>query len=166
MISCNQFWNIQGIKRNHDRAAELKEDSILPDLVATHRDTLRSMKANHTNLRSCRQLCTQSKKELCDIIHKRLKYVFNVVHFSQTYMRICRLTFCLRVQGYHEYTGASGRNTFDVDTAWCLLERHTSVHRTDPAVAYDSKKLPSCGIRSSETTIVLPSFSHGEFTYV
>lgn len=63
----------KGIALNHKRAIDLKDDTILPDLLETHKDTLRSMKANHTNLRSCRQLCIQSKKELCDIIHNRLK---------------------------------------------------------------------------------------------
>lgn len=66
--------DLQGIKKNFDRVVELKGDSIslLPDLIDTHRDTLEKMKANYNNMRSCRQLCLQIKKELCDIIHKKL----------------------------------------------------------------------------------------------
>ncbi|XP_065207804.1 RB1-inducible coiled-coil protein 1 isoform X2 [Planococcus citri] len=74
----DQMSKSDGIQHNHRRISDLRDDSILPDLIAAHRDTLRAMKANHTNVRNCRFMCLQTKKELCDIIHKKLKAVMTI----------------------------------------------------------------------------------------
>jgi RB1-inducible coiled-coil protein 1 len=72
---CVQEQNVlsQAFQQNQNRAANLGDTSILPDLCASHRGQLLVMVKNHNKLKDIRRRCSKCKDELGENIHKRLK---------------------------------------------------------------------------------------------
>jgi RB1-inducible coiled-coil protein 1 len=64
--------------QNQNRAANLGDTSILPDLCASHRSHLLVMLKNHKKLRDIRVRCAKAKDELGKNLHQRLKFVIRV----------------------------------------------------------------------------------------
>ncbi|PSN56671.1 hypothetical protein C0J52_00056 [Blattella germanica] len=63
---------------NHNRATNLGDPSIIPDLCASHRHQLIVMLKNHDTLLELRGRCSRAKQELCHNLHVRLKWVMYV----------------------------------------------------------------------------------------
>lgn len=63
----------QAFQQNQNRAANLGDASILPDLCASHRSQLVVMLRNHKNVREICNRCYRAKEELGNNLHHRLK---------------------------------------------------------------------------------------------
>ena len=61
--------------QNQQRASGLRDNSILPDLCASHRQQLNVMKDNHQQIISICNRTAKAKNELSDNLHKRMKWV-------------------------------------------------------------------------------------------
>lgn len=61
--------------QNQARASGLRDNSILPDLCASHRQQLLVMIRNHQHILSIRKRCAKAKEELSVNLHTRLKWV-------------------------------------------------------------------------------------------
>lgn len=87
----------QSFQQNQARAANLGDQSILPDLCASHRSQLIVMLKNHKKLRDIRVRCGKAKDELGKNLYQRLKFV---IHFENRMYEIdSKLLFyhtCLR----------------------------------------------------------------------
>lgn len=68
----------QAFQQNQARAANLGDQSILPDLCASHRNQLIVMQKNHKRLRDIRVRCGKAKDELGKNLYQRLKFVIHV----------------------------------------------------------------------------------------
>lgn len=68
----------QSFSQNQARAANLGDQSILPDLCASHRSQLIVMLKNHKKLRDIRGRCGKAKDELGKNLYQRLKFVIHV----------------------------------------------------------------------------------------
>lgn len=68
----------QSFQQNQARAANLGDQSILPDLCASHRSQLSLMLKNHKKLRDIRMRCGKAKDELGKNLYQRLKFVIHV----------------------------------------------------------------------------------------
>lgn len=68
----------QGFLQNQNRASNLGDASVLPDLCASHRRQLLVMMQNHNQLRDIRRRCTKAKEELSVNIYYRLKWIMYV----------------------------------------------------------------------------------------
>lgn len=68
----------QSFQQNQARAANLGDQSILPDLCASHRNQLIVMLKNHKKLREIRLRCGKAKDELGKNLYQRLKFVINI----------------------------------------------------------------------------------------
>lgn len=68
----------QAFQQNQARAANLGDQSILPDLCASHRNQLIVMQKNHKRLRDIRIRCGKAKDELGKNLFARLKFVIHV----------------------------------------------------------------------------------------
>ncbi|XP_076375282.1 autophagy-related 17 isoform X2 [Megalopta genalis] len=68
----------QGFQQNQNRASNLGDASVLPDLCASHRRQLQVMMQNHNQLRDIRRRCTKAKEELSVNIYYRLKWIMYV----------------------------------------------------------------------------------------
>lgn len=66
------------IYQNQQRASNLKDRSIFPDLCKSHRAQLQHMLKNHQQLRDIRRRCAQAKVELSSNIHARLRWIMFV----------------------------------------------------------------------------------------
>lgn len=62
----------QGFEQNRIRLETVKDNSILPDLCASHRKQMRDMLANHKKLLELKKKCADAKKELSDNLKQRL----------------------------------------------------------------------------------------------
>ncbi|KAK3908461.1 RB1-inducible coiled-coil protein 1 [Frankliniella fusca] len=79
---------------NQNRANNLGDASILPDLCASHRRQLHVMSQNHTRLRDIRKRCNRAKEELSVNLYHRLRWVMYVEN------RMCDVASKLMI--YHE----------------------------------------------------------------
>lgn len=68
----------QAFHQNQQRAANLGDQSILPDLCASHRNQLIVMLKNHKKLRDIRVRCGKAKDELGKNLYQRLKFVIHI----------------------------------------------------------------------------------------
>lgn len=68
----------QGFAQNQNRANNLGDASVLPDLCMSHRRQLMVMLKNHNHLREIRKKCTRAKEELSINIYHRLKWIMYV----------------------------------------------------------------------------------------
>ncbi|XP_012255239.2 RB1-inducible coiled-coil protein 1 isoform X2 [Athalia rosae] len=68
----------QALLQNQNRATNLGDASILPDLCASHRRQLLVMLQNHNHLRDIRRRCTKAKEELSVNLYHRLKWIMYV----------------------------------------------------------------------------------------
>ncbi|KAL0119773.1 hypothetical protein PUN28_007898 [Cardiocondyla obscurior] len=68
----------QGFLQNQNRASNLGDASVLPDLCNSHRRQLQVMLQNHNQLRDIRRRCTKAKEELSINIYHRLKWIMYV----------------------------------------------------------------------------------------
>lgn len=68
----------QSFAQNQARAANLADQSILPDLCASHRNQLVVMHKNHKKLRDIRNRCSKAKDELGKNLFQRLKFVIHI----------------------------------------------------------------------------------------
>lgn len=68
----------QSFQQNQARAANLGDQSILPDLCASHRSQLIVMLKNHKKLRDIRVRCGKAKDELGKNLYQRLKFVIHI----------------------------------------------------------------------------------------
>lgn len=68
----------QGFLQNQNRASNLGDASVLPDLCTSHRRQLLVMLQNHNQLRDIRRRCTKAKEELSVNIYHRLKWIMYV----------------------------------------------------------------------------------------
>lgn len=68
----------QSFQQNQARAANLGDQSILPDLCASHRSQMIVMLKNHKKLRDIRVRCSKAKDELGKNLHQRLKFVIHI----------------------------------------------------------------------------------------
>ena len=65
----------QAFVQNQQRASGLQDNSILPDLCASHKQQLIVMKDNHSRVISIRSRCSKAKAELSANLHRRMKWV-------------------------------------------------------------------------------------------
>ncbi|KAF5307853.1 hypothetical protein FQR65_LT06585 [Abscondita terminalis] len=65
----------QSFIQNQNRASNIGDTSILPDLCASHRKQLMVMLTNHQQLSDIRRRCIKAKSELGTNLHHRLKWV-------------------------------------------------------------------------------------------
>ncbi|XP_026289060.1 RB1-inducible coiled-coil protein 1 isoform X1 [Frankliniella occidentalis] len=79
---------------NQNRANNLGDASILPDLCASHRRQLHVMSQNHTRLRDIRKRCNRAKEELSVNLYHRLRWIMYVEN------RMCDVASKLMI--YHE----------------------------------------------------------------
>lgn len=68
----------QALLQNQNRASNLGDASILPDLCASHRRQLMVMLQNHNQLRDIRRRCTKAKEELSVNLYHRLKWIMYI----------------------------------------------------------------------------------------
>lgn len=68
----------QAFQQNQARAANLGDQSILPDLCASHKNQLIVMLKNHKKLRDIRIRCGKAKDELGKNLYQRLKFVIHI----------------------------------------------------------------------------------------
>ncbi|XP_011154771.1 RB1-inducible coiled-coil protein 1 isoform X2 [Harpegnathos saltator] len=68
----------QGFVQNQNRASNLGDASVLPDLCHSHRRQLLVMLQNHNQVRDIRRRCTKAKEELSVNIYRRLKWIMYV----------------------------------------------------------------------------------------
>lgn len=68
----------QAFLQNQNRASDLKDNSILPDLCTSHKRQLQVMLNNHHQLRDIRRRCIAAKEELSINLYHRLKWVMFV----------------------------------------------------------------------------------------
>lgn len=64
--------------QNQNRASNLGDPSILPDLCISHKRQLLVMLENHQRLRDIRRRCTRAKEELSVNLYHRLKWIMYV----------------------------------------------------------------------------------------
>ena len=67
---------------NQERAASLKDESILQDLCKGHQRQLEIFKTNHSNMIEITRKISKAKLELIRVIHSRLKYIINYLFLS------------------------------------------------------------------------------------
>lgn len=87
----------QAFQQNQSRAANLGDQSILPDLCMSHRNQLIVMLKNHKKLRDIRVRCGKAKDELGKNLYQRLKFVIHIE--NRMYETDSKLLFyhtCLR----------------------------------------------------------------------
>ncbi|GJQ84975.1 hypothetical protein Trydic_g575 [Trypoxylus dichotomus] len=84
----------QSFLQNQNRAGNLRDISVLPDLCASHRKQLLVMFNNHQQLGDIRRRCTKAKEELIVNLYYRLKWVMYV---ENTILEISHRLFI-----YHE----------------------------------------------------------------
>ncbi|CRK91306.1 CLUMA_CG004981, isoform B [Clunio marinus] len=68
----------QAFQQNQARAANLGDQSILPDLCASHRNQLIVMQKNHKRMYDIRVRCSKAKDELAKNLFQRLKFVIHI----------------------------------------------------------------------------------------
>ena len=68
----------QSLYQNQQRARNLNDTSILPDLCASHRQQLKVMIRHDEKLRDIRNRCSRAKEELSMNLHARLRWVMFV----------------------------------------------------------------------------------------
>lgn len=65
-------------QQNQARAGNLGDQSILPDLCASHKNQLLVLLRNHKKLRDIRNRCGRAKDELGHNLYQRLKFVIHI----------------------------------------------------------------------------------------
>ena len=65
----------QAFYQNQNRASNLRDPSILPDLCASHQQQLHVMLKHHQKLRDLRRRCARAKEELSGNLHARLRWI-------------------------------------------------------------------------------------------
>ncbi|CAB1326401.1 unnamed protein product [Coregonus sp. 'balchen'] len=89
IASCNKLVNeqkelAQGFLANQNRAENLKDTSVLPDLCLSHANQLMIMLTNHRKLLDIKQKCTTAKQELANNLQVRLKWCcYVMLHADQ-----------------------------------------------------------------------------------
>ncbi|XP_048452076.1 RB1-inducible coiled-coil protein 1 [Rhincodon typus] len=89
IASCNRLVNeqkelAQGFLANQQRAENLKDPSVLPDLCLSHANQLMIMLTNHKKLLDIKQKCTTAKQELANNLQVRLKWCcYVMLHADQ-----------------------------------------------------------------------------------
>uniref|UniRef100_A0A182MAP5 RB1-inducible coiled-coil protein 1 n=1 Tax=Anopheles culicifacies TaxID=139723 RepID=A0A182MAP5_9DIPT len=74
----DQTARAQGILMNQERATNLGDVSVLPDLCSMHQTQLQLMKDSHISLLEYRRRCTAAKEELGFNLTKRIKYIMTL----------------------------------------------------------------------------------------
>lgn len=77
-INLEQQDQSNALFKNQQRASNLRDNSILPDLCRNHKTSLLIMLKNYEILREKRTTVANAKKELSNNLHQRLKWVMNV----------------------------------------------------------------------------------------
>ena len=72
-FTTNDWW--QGFKANWSRLEAVKDNSILPDLCASHKKQMVEMLTAHQKLLDLKKKCSDAKKELSDNLQHRLTWV-------------------------------------------------------------------------------------------
>nr|XP_055038380.1 RB1-inducible coiled-coil protein 1 [Misgurnus anguillicaudatus] len=89
IASCKKLVNeqkelAQGFLANQQRAENLKDTSVLPDLCLSHANQLMIMLTNHRKLLDIKQKCTTAKQELANNLQVRLKWCcYVMLHADQ-----------------------------------------------------------------------------------
>ncbi|XP_062848767.1 RB1-inducible coiled-coil protein 1 [Trichomycterus rosablanca] len=89
IASCKKLVNeqkelAQGFLANQERAQNLKDTSVLPDLCLSHANQLMIMLTNHRKLLDIKQKCTTAKQELANNLQVRLKWCcYVMLHADQ-----------------------------------------------------------------------------------
>jgi hypothetical protein len=78
-----------------ERAASLKDESILQDLCKGHERQLEIFKSNHANMIEIANKISRAKLELIRVIHSRLQYRTPFSYFSQTKTLLLKFYFLL-----------------------------------------------------------------------
>ncbi|XP_014213499.1 RB1-inducible coiled-coil protein 1 isoform X3 [Copidosoma floridanum] len=73
----------QGFQQNMTRVNNLKDDSVLPDLCASHKNQLQVMHNTYKLICDYRRRCTKAKEELSASIHRHLKWVAEIENKMQ-----------------------------------------------------------------------------------
>ena len=73
LASLNDMTFFQGFVQNQNRASNIRDPSILPDLCSSHKRQLVVMLKNHKSLHDIRRRCTLAKEELSANLHTRLR---------------------------------------------------------------------------------------------
>ncbi|RWS26796.1 RB1-inducible coiled-coil protein 1-like protein [Leptotrombidium deliense] len=68
----------QALYQNQQRASNLRDPSIFPDLCKSHQKQLQLMLHNHQQLRDIRRRCVNAKRELSENLHLRLRWIMFV----------------------------------------------------------------------------------------
>ncbi|KAJ8968707.1 hypothetical protein NQ314_002162 [Rhamnusium bicolor] len=64
--------------KNQSRASNMKDQSILPDLCASHKRQLQIIAANHKKLYDIRRRCAKAKEELSLNLYHRLRWIMYI----------------------------------------------------------------------------------------
>ncbi|KAJ8272991.1 hypothetical protein GJAV_G00095970 [Gymnothorax javanicus] len=89
IASCKKLVNeqkelAQGFLANQERAENLRDTSVLPDLCLSHANQLMIMLTNHRKLLDIKQKCTTAKQELANNLQVRLKWCcYVMLHADQ-----------------------------------------------------------------------------------
>ncbi|KAL3869401.1 hypothetical protein ACJMK2_042086 [Sinanodonta woodiana] len=68
----------KGFSHNQNRASDLGDKSVLPDLCASHKKQLLQILKHHKNLREIKKKCRMAKEDLSGNLHTRLRWVMYV----------------------------------------------------------------------------------------
>lgn len=68
----------QGFQQNQERAQNIGDPSVLPDLCVSHQKQLMMLMKNHSHLRDVRKRCAKAKDELSSNLHTRLRWIMYV----------------------------------------------------------------------------------------
>jgi len=69
---------VESFNANYERAAKLKDDSILKDLCAGHEMQLEVFKSNHDQMIEITRKISKAKLELIRVVHSRLNWVMQI----------------------------------------------------------------------------------------
>ncbi|XP_053204356.1 RB1-inducible coiled-coil protein 1-like [Panonychus citri] len=72
----NEF--AQAFHSNQIRVTNMRDNSILPDLCATHEQQLRVVGDKYSELSDIRDRCAAAKREFCGVIHRRLQWASHI----------------------------------------------------------------------------------------
>ncbi|XP_074601632.1 autophagy-related 17 [Brevipalpus obovatus] len=81
--------------QNQQRASNLRDPSIFPDLCKSHQTQLTLMSDKYQELRTIREKCSTAKKEFCGVVHRRLQWV---IYVSKQNADVCRAQKMMLVQ--------------------------------------------------------------------
>jgi RB1-inducible coiled-coil protein 1 len=83
-----------GFQQNKMRVQTLRDASVLPDLCAGQERQLRMLMTNHLQLKDSRSRFAKAKRELCNNLHTRLRWIM----FQQKQVADCDSSIILRCE--------------------------------------------------------------------